>query len=197
MQQAQTFMFYGIVGSGKGTQAALLVDFLKKRDQKEHVYISTGVEYRKLTGSDNYTGLLVKDSMDKGELLPDFLTTSIIVNSLINSLNAEKNLFVDGYPRTVVQSENFEQVMKFYKRNNIKIIYIELSKEEAIKRMKLRARPDDTDEGIAKRFDEYVNNVVPSMNYFKEKDDYEIFSINGEQSIEKVHQEIIKKLNLE
>ncbi len=60
--------------------------------------------------------------------------------------------------------------------------------------MKLRGRSDDTDEGIAKRFDEYMNNVVPAMNYFKGKKGYEIFTINGEQSIEDVHKDICAAL---
>lgn len=192
--QTHTFMFYGIVGSGKGTQIKLLMDFLKQKSGLESVYAGTGDGFRKLLETDNYTASLVKDSMLRGELQPDFLTTSLFTSILISSLNKDKYLFADGYPRTIVQSENFEEMMKYFKRENIKIIYIELSKEEATKRMKLRARPDDTDEGIAKRLNEYINNVVPSMNYFKEKEGYEIFTINGEQSIEDVHSEIINKL---
>jgi adenylate kinase family enzyme len=46
------------------------------------------------------------------------------------------------------------------------------------------------------RFDEYVNNVIPSMNYFKDKAGYNLHAINGEQSIEAVHQDIIKALKL-
>jgi len=86
--------------------------------------------------------------------------------------------------------------MKFYQRDEIKVIYIELGKEEAVKRMKLRGRADDTDEGIANRFDEYVNNVIPSMNYFEDKKGYKIYKINGEQSIDDVHKELIKTLEL-
>ena len=86
--------------------------------------------------------------------------------------------------------------MKFYNREKVEIIYIDLDKEEATKRMMLRARADDTEEGISKRFDEYVNNVIPSMNYFKDKKGYTIHVINGKQSIEEVHYDIIKSLNI-
>jgi adenylate kinase len=102
----------------------------------------------------------------------------------------------DGFPRTIAQSEAFEKAMKFYNREKIEIIYIELDKEEATRRMVLRGRSDDTEEGIAKRFDEYVNNVIPSMNYFKDKEGYNIHTIDGKQSIEKVHCDIIKSLNI-
>jgi adenylate kinase len=193
--QIQTFVFFGQVGSGKGTQVKLLIDFLKTKDGLESVYAGTGDGFRKLLSTESYTSNLIKDSMNRGELQPDFLTTSIFTNILINSLNEEKHLFADGYPRTISQSQSFEAMMKFYKREKIKIIYIEVGKEEAMKRNLLRARHDDTEEGLLKRFNEYVNNVVPSMDYFKDKEDYEIYTINGEQSVEDVHKDIIKALN--
>ncbi|MFA6324646.1 MAG: nucleoside monophosphate kinase [Candidatus Paceibacterota bacterium] len=192
--ETQTFVFYGQVGSGKGTQVKLLTEYLKNKDNKEVVYGGTGDEFRKILTSDSFTANLIKDSINKGELQPDFLTNSLFANILISSLTNEKHLIADGYPRTVLQSENFEQMMKFFKRDNIKIIYIKLTEEEAMKRNLLRARVDDTEEGLKKRFNEFTNNVVPSMNYFSEKDGYEIITINGEQSIEDVHKEIISKL---
>lgn len=192
--QPQTFVFFGQVGSGKGTQVKLLMDFLKAKDDLECVYAYPGNEYRKLIESGSFVGSLVKDSVSQGHLQPDFLTNSIFVNILTSSLNNEKHLIADGYPRTVFQSETFDAMMDFFGRNIIKIIYIELSKEEAMKRNLLRGRVDDTEEGLAKRFNEYVNNVVPAMNYFKDKDGYEIHTINGEQSIEDVHKDIIKAL---
>jgi adenylate kinase family enzyme len=190
----QTFVFFGQVGSGKGTQVKLLTDFLKEKDGREHVYASPGNEYRKLIQSDNYTGSLVKGPLSRGELLPGFLTDAIMTNLFISFLTPEKHLVADGYPRAAAQSESFHEIMKFYDRENVKIIYIEITKGEAVKRLKLRGRHDDTDEGITKRFDEYVNNVVPAMNYFKEKTGYTIYTINGEQSVENVHKDIITAL---
>jgi adenylate kinase len=191
---SETFVFFGIAGSGKGTQIKLLRDVLKNRDNRETVYGYPGSEFRKLVDSGNLTGLTLKDAMEAGNLLPDFLPTAIFTNILISELGKEKHLIADGFPRTVVQAESFEEMMKFYKREEVKIIYLELSKEEALKRMKLRARQDDTDDGIAKRFDEYINKIVPAMNYFANKVGYKIYKINGEQSIEAVQADIIKAL---
>ena len=192
--QPQTFVFFGIVGSGKGTQVKLLMDFLKAKDGKECIYASPGSEYRKLVESGSYSGSLVNGPLSRGELLPGFLTDAIITNILISSLTPEKHLIADGYPRAVAQSVSFENMLKFFQRENIKIIYIEVKKEEAMKRNLLRGRHDDTPEGLAKRFDEYVNNVIPSMNYFKGKAGYIIYTINGEQTVENVHKDIIKAL---
>jgi adenylate kinase family enzyme len=190
----QTFVFYGIAGAGKGTQIKLLTDFLKNKNGLEIIYASPGNEYRKITQIDNYIGSLVKGPLSRGELLPGFLTDSIMANIFISSLTPEKNLIADGYPRAVDQSVSFEKMIKFFERKDVKIIYIEISKNEAIKRLKLRGRHDDTDEGITKRFDEYVKSVVPSMNYFKDMENYTTLTINGEQNIEEVHKDIIKAL---
>ncbi|HAS80738.1 MAG: Adenylate kinase [Candidatus Nomurabacteria bacterium GW2011_GWE1_32_28] len=192
--QAQTFIFFGQVGSGKGTQAELLANVLEKKDGRECIKTSTGNEYRKLMENGSYIGTLIKDSVIRGELQPNFLTNAIFTNILTSFLTPEKHLISDGYPRNVSQSETFESMMQFYKRKDIKIIYIEVEKDEAIRRMMLRARHDDTKEGIARRFDEYENNVIPAMNYFKNKDEYTIYTINGEQGVEDVHKEIISKL---
>ncbi|MEK7105984.1 MAG: nucleoside monophosphate kinase [Patescibacteria group bacterium] len=189
-----TFVFFGIVGSGKGTQVKLLTDFLKAKDGKETVYGGTGEGFRKLVDSQSYTGDLLRDKMNKGELIADFFANSIIANILSEQITAEKNLILDGYPRTEEQSKVFKSMMKFFQRENIKIIYIQLSETEAMKRNLLRGRSDDTEAGLRKRFDEYTNNVIPAMNYFKGETGYTIYTINGEKSIEEVHQDIIKAL---
>lgn len=193
--QPQTFVFFGQVGSGKGTQVDLLRKYLKDKDiASDILYTSTGTEFRKVIESGSYTGQTIKETLEKGFLQPDFITTSLFTNILILGMKSNTFLIADGYPRTLVQSGNFKDMMNFYKREDIKIIYIELSEKEAMKRNLLRGRSDDTEEGLKKRFDEYINNVVPSMNYFKSKAGYTIYTINGEQTIENVHKDIISAL---
>jgi adenylate kinase len=196
MTKPLTFVFFGIVGSGKGTQVSLLDKYLKDSNLVSDVlFTSTGNEYRKLVESGNFTGQIIKSSMDKGYLQPNFLTISLFTNILLTNIKEDTCLIADGFPRTIEQSQAFEQAMEFYDRSDVHVIYIEVGKEEATKRMKIRSRSDDTPEGIAKRFDEYINNVIPAMNYFKDKSGYTLHTINGEQSIEDVHKDIIKSLN--
>ncbi len=157
MNKPYTFVFFGIVGSGKGTQVELLQKYLKDKNLvSDIVFVSTGVEFRRIITSDNYTGRLIKETNDRGNLQPDFFTISIFINTLMNGMTETSSLIADAYPRTIPQSIALEDAMKYYKRDDIKVIYIEVGKEEAVKRMKLRARADDSDEGITRRFDEYV-----------------------------------------
>lgn len=191
----QTFIFYGIVGSGKGTQVELLTKYLNDNHISDDVlFVSPGAEYRKILSEESFISNTVKKWVNNGILVPDFFTTSLVVNSLSKNVKENSTIITDGYPRTIKQSESFMELMNFYGRDSVKIIYINIGKEEAIKRMKLRARTDDTDEGIANRFDEYEKNVLPSMNYFRDKEGYMILNINGDQSKEEVHNEIINKL---
>ncbi len=197
MNKPYTFVFFGIVGSGKGTQIELLQKYINEKDSNAKIAVAyPGSEFRKIISGGSYTGKLVQTTLEQGWLQPNFLTISLFTNILVNSLDEDTHLMVDGFPRTITQSEVLEAAMDFYNRKDIKIIYIKVEKEEAIKRMKLRGRTDDTDEGIAKRIDEYVNNVVPAMYYFKDKGGYTIHTINGEQSVEDVHKELIQTLGL-
>ena len=62
-------------------------------------------------------------------------------------------------------------------------------------RMMERRRADDTPEKIQNRLNWYEKDVLPSIEYFKNKMGYNFIEINGEQMIENVHKDIIKALN--
>jgi adenylate kinase len=190
----KTYVFFGNVGAGKGTQ----IDLLKKfcLDNNQHVvFFSPGAEFRALVATGSYTAQSVKKILDAGHLLPDALTTGMFTTLLRNELTAESTIFTDGYPRSIVQSNEFIQMMEFYGRDNIEMIYIDVSKEEAIKRMKLRGRADDTDEGISNRFAVYEGSVLPALEVLKQKG-YKLYKVNGLQSVEEVHQEVKNVLGL-
>lgn len=187
-----TFVFFGIVGSGKGTQVKLLQEHLEKRGEQV-AYIGTGEIFRKNPEIKE----MIKEILNRGQLVPDAVTNQVVREALsAESDLANKNIVFDGYPRTVPQAAEFEKMIQKYDRNEIKIIYIELSETEAMRRNLLRGRHDDTEAGLKQRFAEYRNKVVPAMEYFRGKPGYEILTINGEQTIENVHQDILKNLKI-
>ena len=193
--KGETFIFFGPAGSGKGTQTKLLQDFLASKGNSKIIPVGTGDEYRRLMTENPYIGGLIKDSMERGELQPDVMTTAMVYNRFFNELDEDAHVFLDGFPRTLNQSKALEEMFRFFKRKDIKIINIVLDAEEAVKRNLLRGRNDDTEEAMKKRMQEYSEKVIPAMTYFQGKNGYEIFNIKGDQTIEEVHQEIINKLN--
>lgn len=195
MNAPKTYVFFGIVGAGKGTQIELLKKLIAERDSRKIVYAYPGNEYRALVSGDSYTGSIVRAKLDRGELQPDFLTIGVFTDILVRELIPDCHLIADGYPRTLGQEEAFVSAMEFYKRENVEIVYIEVSKEEVIARMKLRGRTDDTDEGITRRFYEYETHVIPAMQALKARG-YSLHTINGAQTIEAVHGDIVKALGL-
>lgn len=192
----KTYIFFGIVGAGKGTQLELLKKYLEEKEGAKSLYVYPGNEYRRHIKGETYLGKLVQQSMAEGNLQPDLITTSIITNLLIEGFSGSEIVYFDGYPRTVEQSKSLLTLINFFELSDVEIVYIELTKEEAMKRNLARGRFDDTPEGIEKRFNEYMDNVVPAMEYMQNTGGYSLHKINGEQSIEDVHLDIIKALNI-
>jgi adenylate kinase family enzyme len=192
----KTYVFFGNVGAGKGTQIALLTQFLKERHEQNAVYVYPGAEFRALVSQEGYTNNLVKETLDQGVLQPNFITNWVFTNALVKNLqNPGDYLFVDGYPRNLEQVDVFESAMHFYGRDAIELVYIDVSKEEAVRRMKLRARSDDTEDAIATRFEVYEKDVLPALKKM-EKHHYKIHHINGEQSVDGVQDALLHALGL-
>lgn len=192
----KTYVFFGNVGAGKGTQIELLQKYLKEKDGSDVAYAYPGGEFRKLMNGTDYTSKLVKDILSAGKLVPMFLVSWVIGNVLVDQVkNENTHIIFDGFPRSLDQVVAFESMMQLYGRTAIELVYIEVPKDEVVKRMKLRGRFDDTEEGIAQRFSEYENNVIPALNLLKEKG-YPVHTINGAQTVEEVFAEIKASLSI-
>jgi adenylate kinase family enzyme len=191
----QTFIIIGRSGSGKGTQADLLQEYIKKRDPKtEILYAESGDEFREFLKSDNYASRLAKEINTKGLLQPAFLAIWIWSSYLIKNLNNEKHLILDGTPRKLNEAYVLDEAFSFYKRSNVNVIYINVSVGWATDRLKSRHRLDDTDKGIKKRLDWFDTETMEAVDFYKNNPNYNFFDINGEQSVEGVYQEIVSKL---
>src|SRR5205085_2657051 len=89
--------------------------------------------------------------MEKGGLLPTFLSVHVFSEQLMHEMKGNEHLIIDGFPRTEDQVPVLDSAMRFYKREKPTIIYINISDEEAVRRLIKRGRSDDTEAGIRQR----------------------------------------------
>ena len=192
----QTFIFFGASGSGKGTQANLLIEYLKKTDSEKPVlYIENGEKFREFVSKEkSLTVDLTKKIMDDGGLAPDFLSVWMWSNFLIHNITGNEHLVFDGLSRREHEAPVLDSAVKFYKREMPVVIIIEVSKQWSTDRLLGRGRSDDNEEDIKNRLDWYDKNVLPAIAYFKNDPYYTVVSVNGEQTIEEVHNEVMAKL---
>lgn len=192
---SKAVVFFGRSGCGKGTQAKLLADYLKNQG-REVVYVETGSAFRELAGKDDFTSKLIRDTLQQGFLIPVFLPIWIWTEILVKKFTGQEDLILDGVCRRYEESVALASAFDFYKISKPNIIVMNVSKDWSFTRMMERKRADDTPEKIQNRLDWYEKDVVPAVEFFNDKSRFNFIEINGEQSIEDVHKDIIKALSL-
>ena len=199
---SQTFIFLGRSGCGKGTQAGKIKDYLEIKDKKrEVIYLEMGDLFRKLWEKEGFTNHLSKQLMLSGELQPSFIQIFLWTRHLLENLKGDEHLIIDGTPRRLTDAEAMDSAFKFYGREKPNFVFLNVSrdwsKDRILERVKDSGREEDSDEKIIdSRLDWYEKFVEPSINFFRNNPYYNFVEINGEQSIEDVHREIISKTNL-
>ena len=192
----QTFIFYGRSGCGKGTQADLLIKHLEKTGPKRKVlYAETGNLLRAFAAQEGYSNKLVKNVLDTGGLLPEFMPIFVWSQFLAEKMTGDEHLVFDGVCRRPPEAPVLDSALKFYKREKPIVILINVSHDWAKARLLARGRSDDDQVEVEKRLAWYEADVVPTMKFFENNQDYRFLKINGEQAIEKVHQDIIEKIS--
>ncbi len=191
----QTFILFGQSGSGKGTQGRLLFDYLQKSDPtRQTFYIETGQRFRDFMTEASMTANLTKEVVDNGGLLPEFLPIWIWAEYLVRHVSGNEHLILDGLSRRAHEAPILDSAMRFYKRETPVVILIETSREWAKEHLLMRSRGDDVAVQIEARLDWYDKNVLPAVEYFRNNPSYRFLAINGEQTIEKVHVDILEKI---
>ncbi|MEK7610041.1 MAG: nucleoside monophosphate kinase [Patescibacteria group bacterium] len=194
---SQSFIFIGRSGCGKGTQVELLMKLLKKKDPaREILYIQSGQELRDFMKGPSVTQKICKQMIDDGKLLPEFVVVYLWAQVLIDKFTGNEHLVFDGMPRKIHEAGALNSIFAYYNLPKPWVFYIDISKEEAIKRMLARGRFDDKKEEIEKRLGWYETQVVPTIEYYKDNPDYNFLDINGERSVEEVHADIVKMVGL-
>jgi len=191
----QNFIFIGMSGCGKGTQAKLLGEYLKKVDPKREVFfLETGAEFRRFIQGEGYTQRLSKKIYDEGGSQPEFLSVYMWSHLIAENFKEDEHLIVDGTPRRFHEAGALDSAFDFYSREKPYFIFLNIGKEWATERLTGRGRIDDNHDDIKARLNWYETDVVPAINFYRNNPKYNFLEINGEQTIEKVHQDIWDKL---
>lgn len=189
-----TVIFIGRSGCGKGTQAALLKERIARFDkERRHIlYVETGEHFRRFIRGESFSSRLSRKIYESDERQPDFLACSMWTKVLLDELDKDMHIVFDGAPRALSEAEMLTSAFNFYKREQPTIIYIDVSRKWSEERLLSRGRSDDVNiEKIDKRLDWFDEDVMPAVEYFRNNPYYRFFDINGEQSIERVHADII------
>jgi adenylate kinase len=178
----------GKPGAGKGTQAALL----SAHYGVEH--LSTGDVFRSAVAQGTPVGLEVKHYLDTGELVPDEIVIRVVDEHFAAGGPLEDGFILDGFPRTLVQAEELEQVLDGHPLDLV--LDIEVPTETILDRIAGRRvcadcgatyhvsnrpkvnwtcdvcqgevvqRDDDTEAAVANRLEVYARQTVPIIDFY-------------------------------
>jgi len=209
-------LLIGPPGSGKGTQAKLLIE------KYSIPQISTGDMLRKHVKNATSLGLKIKSYMDSGGLVPDSLILNMMELRLAEN-DCINGYILDGFPRTIPQAEGLNSLLK--KMNHVldKVIIIDVPDDKIVLRMggrrihqasgriyhtiynppkednidditgeKLLIRVDDEEKTVRKRLTLYHNTTKPLVNYYQSSGI--VVFIDGDDNINSVFSEITKNL---
>ena len=200
----------GPQASGKGTQAELL------EEEYDFTHVSVGDVLRREAEKDTERANTIEEYMERGDLIPEDLNDEIIEEIIQKH---EDKIILDGYPRDHHQIEHLFDLVDV-----AAVLYIHISDEEAVDRISQRRictatqetyiadeiteedrkrcreaggeivhRDDDKPEAVKHRLEIFHEETQPLLEEFEERG-VPLLKIDGEQSIEDVHDEIVEKM---
>ena len=196
--KALTVIFIGPQGSGKGTQIEKLDKVITEKDPVRRVVdIQTGRRFRSLAArSETFAEKKVARTLDTGMLQPDFLTHVLWGEAMLDQLDPKSHLLIDGFPRTVTQAHVLDDALAFFERNEVHVIDLDTPEDVVRSRMQSRARTDDTNESIEERLRWYRQDTLPVLDYYRIRPNTHVHDLDGTDTVEGVHQQILAALNI-
>jgi len=207
----------GPPGVGKGTQARIL------SEETSLVHVSSGDLFRENLKNQTDLGKLAKSFMDKGELVPDDVTISMIKDR-ISRPDCKAGAILDGFPRTPAQADALEVMLKDFNGEVNAVPYITAAErilvERASGRWTCRAqghiyhekfnppkqagicdvdgsevyqREDDKVETVTKRIRVYLEQTMPLVEYYRKAG--KLIEIDGTQAVGNVTKVLLSALN--
>jgi len=153
----------GRQGSGKGTQAARLVELYRP------IHVSTGDMLRAAVAAGTELGLQARALIDAGDLVGDDLINGIVSERLAQPDVAENGFLLDGYPRTPDQAAAMEVFLVEAGTPLDAAVNLDVPVDEVTARMLARGRADDTEEAIRRRLALYESETAPLLAWFADR----------------------------
>jgi adenylate kinase family enzyme len=192
-----TVALFGISGSGKGTQASLLIERLKELDPKRVIVrAEMGNFLRAYTEEGTLLAKKVKEILLAGGLVPSFMAVYMLVRYFDTHVKGDEHFIFDGTCRKPEQSVAVDELARFYERADLHAIVLKLSKDSAKARLVARGRSDDaTEDALNSRFAWYEKDVIPSIQKLRDLG-WNVHEIDGEPDMNTVHKNVLTALNL-
>ncbi|NP_001396671.1 adenylate kinase isoenzyme 5 isoform 8 [Mus musculus] len=150
-------------GSGKGTQCEKLAE------KYGFTHLSTGELLRQELTSESERSKLIRDIMERGDLVPSGVVLELLKEAMVASLGNTKGFLIDGYPREVKQGEEFGRRIG----DPHLVICMDCSADTMTNRLLQRSqssqRGEDGAKSIAKRLEAYHRASIPVVTYYERK----------------------------
>tara|TARA_Y100000817_G_scaffold29358_1_gene20621 strand:- start:122 stop:694 length:573 start_codon:yes stop_codon:yes gene_type:complete len=178
-------IIFGPPGAGKGTQSKYIAN-------KYNLYqLSTGELLRNEIKNKTELGSKISSIINSGELVSDEIVSNLIEKFISNN-NYKNKIIFDGYPRTLSQAKNLDNLLNKYKQK-IDIVLklsvnLETVKKRILERQTQENRADDNEEIAIKRYRTYEKSSDPVINYYKQSNLLKV--VNGEAGISEINSEI-------
>ncbi len=184
-------IIFGPPGAGKGTQAKNLVKKLNS------FQISTGDMLREEIKQDTDIGKKIINNMNNGKFVDDDIVNKLLEKIVFDDTKKNRLIF-DGYPRTINQAKNLEKLLNSSDQKIDFIFFLNVNKDAIIKRLEkrkiLEKRSDDDFKTILKRYDTYMENTKPVLEYYSKKNNFH--EVDGSVEIINISQKIEEILNV-
>jgi len=184
-------VLFGPPGAGKGTQSACLIDSYNL------VHLSTGDIFRYNMKEGTELGTLAKSYIDKGALVPDEVTISML-EAEVNSNPEAKGFIFDGFPRTTAQAEALDLFLKSKGISITAMLALEVEEQELITRLlergKSSGRADDQNQDVIKnRIQVYEKETAILKDYYTAQNKF--VGVEGVGSIKSITERLCNEID--
>ena len=184
-------ILFGPPGAGKGTQAKYLIKKLNA------FQISTGEILREEIKKNTEIGKKISYDMNDGKFVSDEIVNNLIKNIFFD-IKKKNRLIFDGYPRSLTQAKNLNQLLNETKQKIDFIFFLNVNKETILNRIKKRKvlenRSDDDSDTIIKRYDTYMETTKPVLDYYSKNQNFK--EIDGSLEIDEITRKIDTFINV-